>query len=159
MGLLCPGLDYNGAGLDYMRVGFIFIGMIRLMDLLREVDSPAFDRIDALPKGKIFDDAKNIEGVFKRSSHTWTEVVSTFERNRESGELTVVNLKDVRITQPNVQSNRVKQKVNKLINNEGSPINVVRFEDGELAVFDGHHRLTAHWALGHKRIRVNLVST
>jgi hypothetical protein len=36
-------------------------------------------------------------------------------------------------------------------------INVVQFSNGEKAIYDGHHRLIAHWALGEKSIKVNLV--
>jgi uncharacterized protein (DUF1015 family) len=35
-------------------------------------------------------------------------------------------------------------------------INVVEFPDG-LAIYDGHHRLIAAWAMGEKKIKVNLV--
>ena len=38
-----------------------------------------------------------------------------------------------------------------------TPINVVQFSNGEKAIYDGHHRLIAHWALGEKKIKVNLV--
>ena len=41
--------------------------------------------------------------------------------------------------------------------NKLSTINVVKFEDGEMAIFDGHHRLVANWALGNSKIEVNLV--
>ena len=37
------------------------------------------------------------------------------------------------------------------------PINVVQFKNGEKAIFDGHHRLVANWALGKTKIKVNLV--
>jgi hypothetical protein len=36
-------------------------------------------------------------------------------------------------------------------------INVVQFTDGEMAIYDGHHRLIANWALGNTKIKVNLV--
>jgi hypothetical protein len=36
-------------------------------------------------------------------------------------------------------------------------INVVQFNDGEMAIYDGHHRLVANWALGNQNIKVNLV--
>jgi uncharacterized ParB-like nuclease family protein len=37
------------------------------------------------------------------------------------------------------------------------PINVVQFKNGEKAIYDGHHRLMANWALGETKIKVNLV--
>ena len=43
--------------------------------------------------------------------------------------------------------------------NKLSTINVVEFEDGEMAIFDGHHRLVANWALGNSKIEVNLVQS
>ena len=41
----------------------IFINMIRLQDLLVETLNT---KIDELPTGKLFSDAKNIEGIFKK---------------------------------------------------------------------------------------------
>ena len=36
-------------------------------------------------------------------------------------------------------------------------INSVKFPDGTIVIFDGHHRLVANWALGNSSIKVNLV--
>jgi len=129
--------------------------MIKLIDLLYENSSIAFDKIDKLPKGKIFDDAKNIENIFKKSKHTWNEVINTYEQNKDTGELTTVDLNDIQITQPNIQANKAKQMV-KDINNLPT-INVVEFNDGEKVIYDGHHRLIANWAVNNNKIEVNLV--
>jgi hypothetical protein len=115
----------------------------------------AYSKIDALPKGKIFDDAKNIEGVFKKSQHTWHEVIEAFEKNADSGKTQIVNLKDIHITQPNIQSDKVKNMLGSIT--KIPAINVVQFKSGEMAIFDGHHRLIANWSLGENRIKVNLV--
>jgi hypothetical protein len=131
--------------------------MIRLIGLLRENSLKAVDKIDKLPKGKIFDDSKNIESVFKKSKFTWSEVIEAFESNKDSGKLTNVNIKDIYITQPNIQSNKVKQIINNL--EKTSPINVVQFNNGEMVIFDGHHRLMANWALGNTKLKVNLVKS
>lgn len=119
----------------------------------KDVDS-AMSRIDGLPKGSTFEDAKKIDGVFNRSKHTWSEVIETFEKNQNDAKLKSVNIKDVKITQPNIQSNKIKDMIagfDKL-----PPINMVQFSDG-LAIYDGHHRLLTAWALGETKIKVNLV--
>ena len=129
--------------------------MIKLIDLLYENSSIAFDKIDKLPKGKIFDDAKNIENVFKKSKHTWNEVINAYEQNKDTGELTTVDLNDIQITQPNIQANKAKQMV-KDINNLPTII-VVEFNNGEKVIYDGHHRLIANWAVNNNEIEVNLI--
>lgn len=130
----------------------IFINMIRLRNLLVET----FDnKIDKLPTGKLFNDAKNIESIFNKSRRSWSDVIEAFEKNKDTGSLQHVSLKDIHITQPNIQSNKVKTILADL--NKLSTINVVKFEDGEMAIFDGHHRLVANWALGNSKIEVNLV--
>jgi hypothetical protein len=112
-------------------------------------------KIDQLPNGKLFDDAKNIEGVFDRSKYTWSEVIENFEKNKKSATLESINIKDIHITQSNIQSNKVKSIIKNI---DGIPvINVIQFKDGEKAIYDGHHRLVANWALGNNMIKVNLV--
>jgi hypothetical protein len=114
----------------------------------------AMELIDSLPKGSMFDDAKKIDGVFDRSKHTWSEVIEAFEKNQSDAKVKSVNVKDVKITQPNIQSNKIKgmlDKVDKL-----PLINMVQFPDG-LVIYDGHHRLLTAWALGETKIKVNLV--
>jgi hypothetical protein len=130
----------------------IFINMIQLRNLLVET----FDnKIDKLPTGKLFNDAKNIESIFNKSRRSWSDVIEAFEKNKDNGRLQLISLKDIHITQPNIQSNKVKTILSSL--NKLSTINVVEFEDGEMAIFDGHHRLVANWALGNSKIEVNLV--
>jgi hypothetical protein len=128
--------------------------MIRLRNLLVETSN---NKIDELPIGKLFNDAKNIQRIFNISRRSWSAVIEAFEKNKDNGNLQLVSLKDIHITQPNIQSNKVKTILADL--NKLSTINVVEFEDGEMAIFDGHHRLVANWALGNSKIQVNLVQT
>lgn len=116
----------------------------------------AYKKVNELPKGKIFDDAKVIAGVFKKSKHDWNEVIVAYEKNEEQHHIVTVNVKDIYITQPNIQAN----KVNAMITNSITKLprlNAVQFKDGEIAIYDGHHRLTAYWALGENKIKLNLV--
>jgi hypothetical protein len=115
----------------------------------------AIAKIDGLPKGKIFDDAKVIASVFKMSKHTWNEVIVAYEKHEDQHHIVTVDVNDIHITQPNIQAN----KVNKMLDNINKlpRINVVQFSNGEKAIYDGHHRLMAHWALGERKIKVNLV--
>ena len=128
--------------------------MIRLRNLLGETSN---NKIDELPTGKLFNDAKNIQRIFNISRRSWSDVIEAFEKNKDNGNLQLVSLKDIHITQPNIQSNKVKTILADL--NKLSTINVVEFEDGEMAIFDGHHRLVANWALGNSKIEVNLVQS
>jgi hypothetical protein len=112
-------------------------------------------KINDLPKGKIFDDAKNIQGIFKKSKHSWSEVIEAFEKNRHKGEQENINLSDISITQPNIQSKKVNHIIKNI--NKSPIINVVEFTDGEKVIYDGHHRLAASWALGDTKIKVNLI--
>ena len=131
--------------------------MIQLKDLLKEnILDVANQRIDALPKGKLFDNAKNIEKIFDKSRHSWSETTEAFETNKSESKLQSVNIADIYITQPNIQSNKVKKMI---VGIDKLPIiNAVKFPDGEIVIYDGHHRLIANWALGKTRIKLNLVS-
>lgn len=115
----------------------------------------ADEKMDSLPQGDLFPTAKRIDGIFKKSRHSWSEVIESLERNIENGKRTTVNIEDVKITQPNVLSSKVK----KMVQGSGKTptIDAVLFPDGEIVIHDGHHRLTANWALGNKTIEVNLV--
>ena len=112
-------------------------------------------KIDKLPNGKLFDDAKNIEGIFDRSKYSWSEVIENFEKNKNSATLESININDIHITQPNIQSNKVKSIIKNI--NSIPVINVIQFKNGEKSIYDGHHRLVANWALGNNMIKVNLV--
>jgi len=114
----------------------------------------AMDNVNSLPKGKMFDDARKIDTVFKRSSHTWSEVIETFEKNQSDASIKTVNIKDIQITQPNIQAHKIENMLKDF--GKLPLINVVEFPDG-LAIYDGHHRLIAAWAMGEKKIKVNLV--
>ena len=116
----------------------------------------AHKKVNDLPKGKIFDDAKVINGVFKKSKHDWNEVIVEYEKNEEQHHIVTVNVKDIHITQPNIQANKVNGMITDSIT-KLPRLNAVQFKDGEIAIYDGHHRLTAYWALGENKIKVNLV--
>lgn len=107
-----------------------------------------------MPKGAIFDDAKRIDDIFNVTKHSWSDVVNAFEQNEKSAKIKQVNIKDIQITQRNIQSNKVKAMINGT--DKLKLINVVEFSDG-LAIYDGHHRLTTVWALGETKLKVNLV--
>lgn len=113
------------------------------------------NRIKDLPKGKIFDDAKSLEGVFKKSNKSWSEVIEFFEKNKDNAKVEEVSLKDIHITQPNIQSNKVEKMINDI--DKTPTIDAVQFKDGEISIFDGHHRLASLWSLGKEKIKVNLV--
>ena len=114
----------------------------------------ANQKIDDLPKGATFEDAKRIDGVFDKSKHTWSEVIETFESNQKDAKVKSVNVKDIQITQPNIQANKVKRMI---VEPGKLPIiNAVQFSDG-ISIYDGHHRLMTAWALGETKIKVNLV--
>ena len=119
----------------------------------KNIDS-SFERIDNLPKGSTFEDAKKIDGIFNRSKYTWSEVIETFEKHQKEAKIKSINIKDIRITQPNIQSNKVKAMIHEF--SKLPSINVVQFSD-ELAIYDGHHRLLAAWSLGETKIKVNLI--
>ncbi len=121
----------------------------------QSVKDIAYLKVESLPKGKLFDDAKNIEGVFKKSKHTWNEVIVAYEKHEEEHHIVTIDLMDIHITQPNIQANKVDKMIGEI--NKLPRINVVQFSNGEKAIYDGHHRLIAHWALGEKKIKVNLV--
>jgi hypothetical protein len=133
--------------------------MIKLKTLLTESEHDlhsVYKLIDNLPAGNIFEDAKRISGIFKKSNHSWSEVIETFERNKDNAQLKNVNVMDICITQPNIQSNKVKRIVS--IIGRMPEINAVQFADGEIAIYDGHHRLVANWAIGNQNMQVNLVT-
>jgi hypothetical protein len=112
------------------------------------------EKVGTLPKGKIFDDAKNIESVFKKSAHAWHETIAVFEANQDGAKVASVSIANVHVTQPNIQAN----KVGKMIADFGNLpiINAVQFNDA-IVIYDGHHRLMTAWALGMTEVEVNLV--
>ena len=74
-------------------------------------------KIDKLPAGKLFDDAKNIEGVFNKSKYDWNEVIVTYERHEDEHHIKFVNISDIHITQPNIQANKVKEIISNIFQN------------------------------------------
>ena len=115
----------------------------------------AIDKVKSLPKGKLFDDAKNIEKIFKISKHSWNEVVVAYEKHEDEHHIVTIDLSDIHITQPNVQSGKVMKMIDDI--KKVPRINVVQFPNGEKVIYDGHHRLISHWSLGETKIKVNLV--
>lgn len=114
----------------------------------------ALNRLKELPKGSLFEDAKRIDGIFKKSNHSWSEVIETFEKNKDKGKSQIIDLKEINITQPNIQSHKIEGM---LENFDKLPvINVIEFNDG-LVIYDGHHRLTTAWLLGKSKIKANVV--
>ena len=120
----------------------------------RDIET-AHSRIDNLPKGSTFEDAKRIDSIFKKSKHTWSETIEAFEKNEKDAEIKLVNIKDIQITQPNIQSNKVKAMIDNV--DKLPTLNAVQFSD-ELVIYDGHHRVLAAWALNEPKIKVNLVT-
>ena len=112
-------------------------------------------RVDSLPSGRIFDDAKRVDQVFSISKRSWSETAQAFELGRDQAEPVELDLDSLRITQPNIRSSRVKWLISQVESLE--PIPIVEFSDGERVVFDGHHRLVANWALGRRTIAAYLV--
>lgn len=114
----------------------------------------ANQKINDLPKGATFEDAKRIDDVFKRSRHTWSEVIEAYESNEKDAKVKSVNVKDIQITQPNIQANKVKGMITE--HGKLPIINAVQFSDG-ISIYDGHHRLMTVWAFGETKIKINLV--
>lgn len=114
----------------------------------------ALQKVEELPKGKIFDDAKRIDGVFKMSNRPWHEVVATWEQYQDAAQTKTINPKDIQITQPNIQLNKVKEMIYR--DGKVKTLNVILFPEGPV-IYDGHHRLTKAWALGETRLKVNLL--
>ena len=112
-------------------------------------------RVDSLPSGRIFDDAKRVDQVFSIGTRSWSETAQAFELGRDQAEPVELDLDSLRITQPNIRSSRVKWLISQVESLD--PIPVVEFSDGERVVFDGHHRLIANWALGRRTIAAYLV--
>lgn len=112
----------------------------------------ALQKVEALPKGSLFDDAKRIDSIFKISNRSWSEVVQAWEENEDRAKHKTLNPKDIHITQRNIQSSKVRE----MILREGpvKTINVIEFPDG-MVIYDGHHRLTKAWSLGETKLKVN----
>ncbi len=111
-------------------------------------------KVEALPKGSIFDDAKRIDGIFKLNNRPWSEIVQTWEENEKQAKPKTINPKDIQITQRNIQLG----KVDEMIHRKGSlkTIHVIEYPEG-MVIYDGHHRLTTAWALGIHKLRVDYI--
>lgn len=114
------------------------------------------DKLDSLPKGKIFDDAVDISGIFKKSNKSHNEVLVDYELGEDKGNAvtTEVKISDIQITQPNVTKKKVLRFLNDV--NKLPPIPVVKY-GRHIVIFDGHHRLVANWLAGRKTIKVSMV--
>lgn len=115
-------------------------------------EEAAIQKVEALPKGSLFYDAKRIDGIFKLNTRPWSEIVQIWEENESKAKPKTINPNEIQITQRNVQSNKVKE----MILREGGvkTINVIQFPEGPV-IYDGHHRLTKAWALGETKLKVN----
>lgn len=112
----------------------------------------AIEKVEALPKGSLFDDAKRIDGIFKISNRPWSEVTQAWEENEDGAQTKTINPKDIHITQRNIQSSKVREMI--LREDDVKTINVIEFPEGPV-IYDGHHRLTKAWALGETKLKVN----
>jgi len=117
-------------------------------------EDAAMQKLEALPKGSIFDDAKRIDSIFKTNNRTWSEVVQAWEKNEKQAKTKTINPKDVQITQRNIQLSKVREMVYR--KGPLKTINVIEFPEG-MVIPDGHHRLTTAWALGETRLKVNYI--
>ena len=116
----------------------------------------AIEQLSKLPQGKIFDDAKNITGIFKQSKLIHNKVLVDFENMRQTSYITEIPLSNIRITQSNIRENKVIDIIKSY--NKNITIPGVRY--GEVVVIpDGHHRLTAAFLLGLNKIKVELVDS
>ena len=114
----------------------------------------AYNKIDGLPNGH-FNGAKRIDGIFKVSRYTWNEHNEKLKNNRKIISNVYVNLDDIHITQLNIVAIKTKGILDNL--KKLPVISIVELLNGEKIIYDGHHRLVAHWALGDKKIKVNLI--
>ena len=114
-------------------------------------EEAAIQKVEALPKGAIFDDAKRIDGIFKTNNRPWSEVVQAWEENEDQAKPKTINPKDIQITQRNIQSSKVKEMIQR--DGKLKTIHVIEFPEGPV-IYDGHHRLTAQWALGETKLKV-----
>lgn len=129
------------------------MSFIKLKTLINE--SSAEQKLQALPKGQLFNDAKSIKDVFDASPYTWSQTIEAFEKHAAKAKHVTVPINTIKITQPNIQLHKVLNIMAKL---DTTPIiNSVKFDDNNTVIFDGHHRLMANWALGNSNIKVNLV--
>lgn len=112
----------------------------------------ALQKVEALPKGSIFDDAKRIDGIFKMNKRPWHEIVATWEQYKDAAQTKTINPTDIQITQPNIQLSKVKEMIFR--GTKVKTINVIQFPEGPV-IYDGHHRLTKAWALGETKLKVN----
>ena len=117
-----------------------------------QTQEAAIKKVEALPKGSIFDDAKRIDSIFQINNRPWHEVVHDWEQGEKQAKPKTINPKDIQITQRNIQSSKVEE----MICRKGplKTINVIEYPEG-MVIPDGHHRLTAAWALGETRLKVN----
>jgi hypothetical protein len=112
-------------------------------------------KLKNLPQGSLFADAKKIDKYFSKSSMSWSEIIEAFEKRRNEARIREIPINLIKITQPNIQLNKVSAMIP---NADKLPIiSAVKFKNGEIAIFDGHHRLITLWALDRKTIKVNLL--
>lgn len=114
-------------------------------------------QLDDLPPGAIFDDAKDLTGIFPQSKRVHHEVVFDFEQGKNDGRSAVIDvaLDDITITQPNITQTKVERFMKDI--EALPPIKAVVYDD-EVVVFDGHHRLAAAYFADADTTPVDIVS-
>ena len=125
----------------------------------------ANEKIDSLPVFQHSRNLKSIFGTFTMSGRAPREFIDGFEEAKAQGKLmtrgykanTYIDVMDIHLTQLFVNEDIIKSMFDKL--DKLPPINVVQFTNGEIVAFDGHHRIVANWALGKKKIKVNIIGT
>lgn len=129
------------------------MSFIKLKTLI--IESSAEQKLQGLPKGELFNDAKSIKGIFDASPYTWSQTIEAFEKHATKAKEVTIPIDSIKITQPNIQLHKVH---NMLANLDKTPIiDAVKFDENNTVIFDGHHRLMTNWALGNTNVKINLV--
>lgn len=151
-GLTAPITPYKPIISKY-PIFILVMKYILLKALIQE--SNAQQKLEALPKGNLFNDAKSIKGVFDSSDYTWSQAIEAFEKHKHQAKIISIPIDSIKITQPNIQLHKTLDIIPNL--SKTPTINAVKFDIDNTVIFDGHHRLIANWALGNSSVKVNLV--
>ncbi len=119
------------------------------MDITKTEKSEA--KINALPQGRIFEDAGNITGIFEKSEMQWNQLLADFEQG--SANIAIIDLCSLQITQNSVRKNKAINYLKHL--DSLPPIRVVVYKDTIVTI--DHHRLIAVWSSGKREISALVV--